>query len=130
MVMQSRRSRARFSRLRQELRTLAQKMLGLIDLFLSSKPTVKGTVYELRRKCGKPNCKCQQGYLHATMVLVASEGGKKRLRVIPAGFVVEIKIKADRYKRIRSARAQLIKMCRTMVEIIDEIEQLRREEMQ
>ncbi len=129
VVIQSMQSRARLSSLRQELRTLANEVPRLVRLFMSSKPTVKGSVYELRRKCGQPNCKCQRGELHSTMVIASSEGGKKKLRSIPRGLLVEIKIKAGRYKRLRSARSQLIKMCRRMTKIMDEIEMLRREEM-
>ena len=48
-------------------------------------PLVKGNVYELARKCGKPNCICTRGELHRSMVLTWSEKGKSRLLSIPLG---------------------------------------------
>src|ERR1035441_9842989 len=44
---------------------------------------VQGSFYLLRRKCGKPNCRCANGQLHATYVLTRSEQGKDRLYTVP-----------------------------------------------
>lgn len=129
MVIQTRRDKARFARLRSELGALARRMAGLFELFMADRPVVKGTVYELKRKCGKPGCRCQQGHLHAAMVLVSSEGGRKRLRVIPKGSFVEVKIKADRYRKVRAARAEFIKLARRAVTAMDQMESMRREEV-
>ena len=32
---------------------------------LHPRPMVQGSFYLLRRKCGKPNCRCATGQLHA-----------------------------------------------------------------
>ena len=41
-------------------------------------PLLRGA-YQLRgTRCGKQNCKCTQGELHPTAVLVISEDGKRR----------------------------------------------------
>jgi len=130
MVIQARRSKARFSRLRDELKTIVKRMAVLIEPFMGDHPLVKGTVYELKRRCGKPGCRCQKGHLHATMVLVASEGGRKKLRVIPKGSLVEVKIKAGRYRKVRVARAEFIKLARRAVAVMDKMETMRREEME
>ena len=31
-----------------------------------AQPMVQGSFYLLRRKCGKPNCRCASGQLHAS----------------------------------------------------------------
>ncbi|MFC1853330.1 DUF6788 family protein [candidate division CSSED10-310 bacterium] len=90
---------------------------------------MKGSVYELKRKCGKPGCKCTKGQLHARMVLSASEGGRTTLDVIPSGFLVEVKIKVQRYQELRRCRARLGELHTKMLQIIDEMEAMRREEM-
>jgi hypothetical protein len=130
MVIQARRHKARFSRLREELKTIVKRMAVLIEPFMGDHPLVKGTVYELKRKCGKSGCRCQKGHLHATMVLVSSEGGRKILRVIPTGSLVEVKIKAGRYRKVRAARAEFIKLARRAVAVMDKMETMRREEME
>jgi hypothetical protein len=129
MGIQSKRERIKFSQLRQSLKRLPDEIRQLIDPCFSDKPVIKGSVYELKRKCGKPGCKCALGELHCRMVVSSSEKGKTRLRVIPHGFLVEIQIKVRRYQEFRRARARLVEVHREMLQVIDEMEAMRREEI-
>ena len=117
------------SRLRQSLFHLAGEIRKVIEPFFSDRPGIKGTVYELKRKCGKPGCKCARGELHARMVISASEGGKTRLQVIPHGFLVEVQGKVRRYQELRRARARLGSLYRKMLKVMDQLEGRCREEM-
>src|SRR4030066_1600805 len=98
MSIQSKADREKFSQLRQSLLRLASEIKGLVEPLFSDRPVIKGTVYELKRRCGKPGCKCAQGELHTRMVVSASERGKTRLQVIPRGSLVEIQTKVRRYQ--------------------------------
>jgi hypothetical protein len=129
MGIQQSENRQNFSRLRQSLRRLSDEARKLIEPSFSDKPVIKGSVYELKRKCGKPGCKCAQGELHSRMVLSASEKGKTRLRVIPHGFLVEVKIKVRRYQELRRARSRLVEVHRKMIRVMDEMEVMRREQI-
>ena len=129
MSIQNKRDREKFSRLRQTLLHLASELKGLVEPFFSDRPVIKGTVYELKRRCGKPGCKCARGELHARMVVSASEGGKTRLQVIPHGFVVEVQAKVRRYQELRRVRARLGEIYRKMLWVMDQMEAMRREEM-
>jgi len=129
MGIQSKSSRERFSRLRQSLVHLVSEIKQLVEPFFSDRPVMKGTVYELRRRCGKPGCKCAQGELHARMVISASEKGKTQLRVIPRGFLVEAQQKVGRYQELRRIRARLVGIHREMLKVLDEMEAMRREEL-
>ena len=129
MSIQRKGDREKFSQLRQSLLHLADEIRGLIEPCFSDRPVIKGTVYELKRKCGKPGCKCAQGQLHGRMVVSASEGGKTRLRVIPHGFLVEVQRKVRRYQELRQVRARLGEIYRKMVKVMDEMEAMRREEI-
>jgi hypothetical protein len=129
MGIQKKADRKKFSQLRQTLLHLASQIKGLVEPFFSDRPVMKGTVYELKRKCGKPGCKCARGELHARMVISASEGGKTRLQVIPHGFLVEVQGKVRRYQELRRARARLGEIYRKMLKVIDEMEGMRRQEM-
>jgi hypothetical protein len=104
-------------------------MRGLVKPFFSDRPVIKGTVYELRRRCGKPGCKCARGELHARMVVSASEKGKTRLRVIPRGFLGEVQEKVRRYQELRRVRARLVAIHREILKILDGMEAMRREEL-
>ena len=129
MGIQSNTDRRKFSQLRQSLKRLSDEIRQLIDPSFSDKPVIKGTVYELKRKCGKPGCKCTQGELHSRMVVSSSEKGKTRLRVIPHGFLVEIQVKVRRYQELRRARARLVEVQRKIIQVMDEMEAMRREQI-
>jgi hypothetical protein len=129
MGIQTKSAREKFSRLRQSLLHLVSEMKQLVEPFFSDRPVVKGTVYELRRRCGKPGCKCAKGELHARMVVSASEKGKTRLRVIPRGFLGEVQEQVRRYQELRRIRARLVTIHRQMLRVLDEMEAMRREEL-
>jgi hypothetical protein len=129
MGIQSKTAKEKFSRLRHSLVQLLEEIRGLIEPFFSDRPVIKGTVYELKRKCGKPGCKCAQGELHARMVVSASEGGKTRLRAIPRGFLVDTQQRVRRYQELRQARARVVEIHRQMLKVMDEMESVRREEI-
>ena len=119
----------KFSQLRQSLAALANEIRQIVEPFFSDKPVIKGSVYELKTKCGKPGCKCAKGQLHPRMVLSASEKGKTKLRAIPRGFLVEVKTKVRCYQELRGARARLVEMHKKMLKVMDEMEAMRREQM-
>lgn len=129
MGIQNKRDRQKFSQLRQTLLRLASEIRGLIEPLFSDRPVIKGTVYELRRSCGKPGCRCARGELHGRMVVSASEGGKTRLQVIPRGFLVEVQAKVRRYQELRRVRARLGEIYRKMLQVMDQMEAMRREEL-
>ena len=129
MGIQTKSAREKFSRLRQSLVQMVSEMKRLVEPFFSDRPVIKGTVYELRRRCGKPGCKCAKGQLHARMVVSASEKGKTRLGVIPRGFLVEVQQKVRRYQDLRRIRARLVAVHRKMLKVLDEMEAMRREDL-
>jgi hypothetical protein len=129
MGIQRKADREKVSRLRQSLLHLADEIRGLVEPFFSDRPVIKGTVYELKRRCGKPGCKCARGELHARMVVSASEGGKTRLQVIPHGFLVEVQAKVRRYQELRRVRARVGEIYREMLKGMDQMEGMRREEL-
>ena len=116
------------SRLRQALWDLIRELEASLEVAFHRSPLVKGNVYELARKCGKPNCIWTRGQLHRSMVLTWSEGGKSRLFSIPPERVGELKEKSEEYLRVRRARARVTEICREIIAVLDQMEKLRREE--
>jgi hypothetical protein len=115
------------SRLRQELRRLLSDLERSLEVVFSRTPLVKGNVYEMARKCGKPYCACTRGKLHKSMVLSWSQQGKTRLKSIPPEKLAELRHKSEEYLRFRQARAQVTVIHKRMLDVIDRIETLRRE---
>ena len=122
------RERDRLSRIRQSLHQLAKEIEQLIPVFAERHALVKGTVYEQRRKCGKPTCRCANGELHSSMVLSRSEEGRTRLMVVPPGHLKDLQLLTERYQRFRRARARLGQIYKTMTSLIDQLEESRRRE--
>ena len=116
------------SRLRQELRRLLEELERSVEVVFGRDPLVKGSVYEMARKCGKPTCACARGQLHRSLVLSWSHQGKTRLKSITPERLQELRRKSEEYLRFRRARAQVTVICKQMLSVIDRIETLRREE--
>jgi len=129
LSIQNKEDKQKFSKLRQSLTLLSSEIREIIKPFFSDKPVIKGSIYELRRKCGKPGCQCAKGKLHSSMVVSSSEKGKTRLQVIPQGFLLEVKSKVHRYQKLRRSRRQLGEVHKRMLEVMDTMEAMRREEI-
>ena len=115
------------SRLRQALRQCLKELESSLEVVFGRAPLVKGNVYEMARKCGKPSCTCTRGELHRSMVLSWSERGKTQLFSIPPDRLAEVRQKSQEYLRFRRTRARVSEICQGMVALLDRIEKLRRE---
>jgi len=116
------------SRLRQDLRRLVVELGKLTKPVFGRGPLIKGTVCEMARKCGKPSCACSRGELHRSMVLSWSQKGKTRIMSIPLERLAELREKTEEYRRLRGARAEVTAITKKMLAVIDQIDQIRREE--
>ena len=126
--MQTKKQRDQLSRLRQTLQEHLADLEKSLDVVFGRAPMVKGNVYELARKCGKPNCACARGALHRSMVLTWSHEGKSKLFSIPPERLADLQTKSEEYLRFRRARAQVTEICKKVLSTMDRIEKLRREE--
>lgn len=84
---------------------------------------IPGSFYLLRRKCGKPSCRCAQGHLHATWVLTRSEAGQHKLYPVAPAERARVRKLAAAWKRSQKARAKLLKLQAQLVALADEIVQ-------
>jgi hypothetical protein len=114
----------RASRLRQALLTLLADYQHHLDSLLPLRQLVKGSVYDLHTRCGKPSCHCASdpGPLHTATVISWSERGKTRLRTLPPGQRAHFRQLAENYRRFRQARAALGKLHQRIVAHLDRLE--------
>jgi hypothetical protein len=114
----------RASRLRQALKTLLDDYQRHIHTLLPLRQLVKGSVYDLRTRCGKPSCHCasDQGPLHTSTVISWSEHGKTHLRTLPSGELSHFRHLAENYRHFRQARAALVKLHQQIVAHLDRLE--------
>ena len=114
----------RASRLRLALKSLLAEHQRQLDEMLPLRQLVKGSVYLLQTRCGKPSCHCasDQGPLHTSTVLSWSEHAKTRLRTLPPGERARFRQLTENYRRFRQARAALVKLQRRMLATLDQLE--------
>ena len=70
--------------LRKRIGSLPRSLRPLLFEMLRHRVFLRGSVYELKTRCGKASCVCGRGELHRRWVLTESLQGRKRLRVVPA----------------------------------------------
>jgi hypothetical protein len=116
------------SKYRQELRVLFDDERELIETFLVIRGLVKGGIYKTKLKCGKKGCKCERGELHEVWMHYRSEGGKTKTRTIRKEEVQEYERYTRNYQRYRQSRAELIKLHKKQIRLIDLIEEGLRKE--
>jgi hypothetical protein len=101
----------RASRLRLALKSLSADYQRWLEQLLPLRRLLKGSVYQLQTRCGKPSCHCasDEGPLHTSIVLSWSE--RARCQQL-----------TEDYRRFRQARAALVKLHRRMLATIDQLE--------
>lgn len=95
----------------------------LLRLMTAQAELIPGSFYLLRRKCGKPSCRCAQGHLHATWVLTRSQAGQHKLYPVPPADRARVHKLAAAWKRSQKARAKLLKLQAQLMALADEIVQ-------
>jgi hypothetical protein len=116
---------ADLSKLRQQLWRGYAALAATLRRLQRSEPMVQGSFYLLRRKCGKPNCRCAAGQLHASYVLTRSEAGKDRLYSVPKEQRAEVRKHAAEYRRYQRARAVLVKRHLRLLALVDQMAEQR-----
>src|SRR5207244_13244448 len=115
------------SRRRAALGDALKELETALEVAFERSALVKGNVYELARKCGKPTCVCAEGQLHRSMVLSWSHQGKTRLMTIPPEKLDRLRSSSEQYQRYRRARARVSEIFKQIPKLLDQIEKLRRD---
>jgi hypothetical protein len=111
------------SRRRQQVRQAYLALERTLRTLQRAQPMVPGSLYLLRRKCGKPNCRCAQGQLHAAWVLTRSQEGQRRLYPVPPNQRGRLRLLTQEYRRWQRARAQWVKQVAALLTQIDQLAQ-------
>jgi len=67
-------------------------------------PLLRGVLFTLRRKCGKPSCRCATGEPHESPALSYPSGGRTKTMTLTEQDVPGVGAALDRY---RAAREEL-----------------------
>lgn len=90
---------------------LQEEKMKLIEKIRSLDNVVKGSIYEMKRYCGKKNCACTKTNTpHASLVLSFSYKGKTKLIPITKEQVPEVKRKIEGYHELKGAITELTRI--------------------
>ncbi len=109
------------SRLRQQVWRVYRALARTLRALQRDAPMVQGSLYLLRRKCGKPTCRCARGEPHPTWVLTRSEAGQHRLYPVPADQRGGLRPLTREYRRWQRTRALLVKQFGRLLALIDQL---------
>jgi hypothetical protein len=115
----------RLSSLRSQLRQAQQLLPSLLEACFAREPLLPGSLYTLRRKCGKPSCRCCRGELHESTVLSYRGQGKPRNLATTPEHLPVLRALTAPYRRCRQARAQLVRWQRQLLDIVDALQAAR-----
>lgn len=115
----------RLSSLRSELAQVQRQLATLLEDCFGRGPLLPGSLYTLRRKCGKPNCRCARGELHESTVLSYRGQGRPR-NISPSPEQIDtLRQLTEDYRRVRQARAQVVRWQRQLLKLMDALEDAR-----
>lgn len=113
---------------RQQIRSTLAREDRIVRALLGVRSLIKGGFYKTRIKCGKKGCKCEEGELHAVWMFYCSEKGKTKIRTMSQHDVYAYNQYADNYKKYRQGRAELVKLYKEQLRLIDSLEKGLRKE--
>lgn len=113
------------SSLRNQLSKAQLQLSALLEVCFGREPLLPGSLYTLRRKCGKPNCRCTRGELHESTVLSYRGAGRPRNISPPAEQLESLRRMTDDYRRVRKARAKVVRWQRELLALVDALEAAR-----
>jgi len=112
--------------LRQRLWRQYRCLGRLLRTMTSQGPLTPGCFYLLKRKCGKPSCRCARGQLHPVWVLTRSQSGKHKLYPVAPQHRAQVRRWAAAWRRYQRARARLVQQTATLVSSADQIAERQR----
>jgi len=109
------------SKLRQRVYRLDQRRRKLQGYLLKPRKMIRGSLYEIYRKCGNPNCKCARGEKHQGKYLSVKKKGKTKMTYVRRGDEKWVTTQANNYRRYQKWMADVRKINKEIFEILKKI---------
>lgn len=113
------------SRLRQRLQEQLESLQSLAQVSMGRSGMLPGSLYQRRRRCGRPRCRCAQGRLHRSLALAVGPARSRRIVTVSRVEVESVRSLTLGYRQFRETRARLARAFRDVVRTFDELGRLR-----
>jgi len=118
------------SRLRLKLRQQLQVIEVAAWISLGRSQMLQGSLYERRRRCGRPRCRCAQGRLHSSLALAVGPARSRRIATVSRMDAETVRSLTLSYRQFRDARAEMVRTFQALMRTFDELGRLRRVSVQ
>lgn len=109
------------ARIRKELWAAYRQIGRVLRRLQRLQNMTPGSLYLLRRRCGKPVCRCARGELHPAWVVTRSEGGRVRLYTVRAEERLTVRQLTGQYRLYQRGRARLAKLAAGLLDGLDQL---------
>lgn len=92
---------------RSGLPDVERKLRSRIAQLVHSRWLLHGTLAPRQRTCGKPNCRCTRGQLHASLYLVQSRQGQLRQLYVPHRWESRVRQAVADYQQLQRLLEEL-----------------------
>ena len=90
---------------------LENEKIRVLEKIQSLDSVIRGSIFEMKRFCGKPNCRCAKDNTpHKSMFLSFKYQGKTRLIPIKKDQIPQIKKKLSDYKELKAGIDELARI--------------------
>ena len=110
------------SSLRQQLDQAQQLLPGLLETCFERTPLLPGSLYTLRRKCGKKPCHCTRGQLHESTILSYRGQGRSQNIAAASEHLDTLRTMTGHYRQCRQARVQLRRWFAQLLQLVDALQ--------
>jgi len=95
-----------------------RRLYAQVRQMLTRAGLLRGSLVEMRRRCGKAGCRCTRSRRdqHRSLVLKIGENGRQRTIYIPPGWGDRVRTWVAHYAEIREVLEQLSRFCLKRVE--------------
>jgi hypothetical protein len=73
----------------------------LMRQFKSVGPVIEGSLATVKRRCGKPGCRCEQGHPHEAVILCRKVLGRSHATYVPRELHEKVRRWNAEYKRVK-----------------------------
>jgi len=109
------------------IREIWQQTANILDQMLKTDTLMIGTLSEVMRTCGKPNCRCARKPSHRHWTLLTAFEGKRRCQLVRKKDVQVVKEKVQRYRTFRDLLKQMKRLDLQRYAILKELLEERNE---
>lgn len=120
--------RKTLTQLVRKLGRLDREQTDLMGEALRPEPLIMGSLSEVLRTCGKPNCHCARKPAHRHTQLMTRRGGRSRCQIVRQADVEEVRRKVNRYKRFRLVLRRLAAITKERQELLKAVMEARSED--